>query len=187
MSDCVALRDEFIILVSRVLVKHFTAFAFLKDVVVDHIPHQYSTEMKKKFWNSKSSFAELHINFICCLKKVPLGILTKCENKTEDMVDIIEFAQQQSKMESCRRYSLGVTSSRENMLVITAQEAKAQSSTALGRLQCVIPKVEDWHTLVTFYQVCHSNFTYPSFELFQWKLYVYCRLYGFSYTKTAHS
>ena len=48
MSDCVTLRDEFITLVSRVLVKNFTAFAFLRDAVVDHIPHEYSAQMKQK-------------------------------------------------------------------------------------------------------------------------------------------
>ena len=48
ISDCVTLRDEFIILVSRVLVRNFTAFDFLKNEVVEHIPHAYSAAMKKK-------------------------------------------------------------------------------------------------------------------------------------------
>lgn len=33
---------------SRVLVKNFTALDFLKNEVVDHIPHAYSAAMKKK-------------------------------------------------------------------------------------------------------------------------------------------
>ena len=48
ISDCVALRDEFIILVSRVLVRNFTAFDFFKNEIVEHIPHAYSAAMKKK-------------------------------------------------------------------------------------------------------------------------------------------
>ena len=31
--------------------------------------------------------------------------------------------------------------------------ARLQSSTPLGRLEGVIPKIEDWHALVCFYQV----------------------------------
>lgn len=84
--------------------------------------------------------------------------MTKCENKTEDMVDIIEFAQQYAPQSKDGKLSPilfgGDQLTRER--AVNAQEAKAQSSTALGRLQGVIPKVEDWHTLVTFYQVCHS-------------------------------
>lgn len=34
-----------------------------------------------------------------------------------------------------------------------AQDAQLQASDRLGRLQGVIPKVEDWHALVIFYQV----------------------------------
>lgn len=48
ISDCISLREEFIILVSRVLVKNFSAFDFLKNEVIDHIPHVYSAVMKKK-------------------------------------------------------------------------------------------------------------------------------------------
>ena len=41
VSDCVTPREEFIVLVSRVLVKNLTAFGFLRDQVVEHIPHIY--------------------------------------------------------------------------------------------------------------------------------------------------
>ena len=42
------LHDEFIILVSRVLVAKLKAFQVFSDVVQDHIPHQYSKEMSEK-------------------------------------------------------------------------------------------------------------------------------------------
>ena len=48
VSDCVTLRAEFIVLVSRVLVQNLTAFCFLRDQAVEHIPHTYSAKMKKK-------------------------------------------------------------------------------------------------------------------------------------------
>ena len=34
-----------------------------------------------------------------------------------------------------------------------AQDARLQASDPAGRLQGVKPKIEDWHALVTFYQV----------------------------------
>ena len=43
-----AVESDFITLVSRILVKYLPAFSFLKDVVVRHIPHQYSQEMAQK-------------------------------------------------------------------------------------------------------------------------------------------
>ena len=41
-------RFNYIVLVSRILVDHFSAFAPLKDACIRHIPHKYSTEMSKK-------------------------------------------------------------------------------------------------------------------------------------------
>ena len=48
VNDCVLFHDEFIILVSRVLVAKLKAFQVFSDVVQDHIPHQYSKEMSEK-------------------------------------------------------------------------------------------------------------------------------------------
>lgn len=79
----------------------------------------------------------------------------KSENKAEDMVDIIQYVQQYIPVSNKRKvapiFFRGDQLTRER--AYHAQEAKAQSGTVLGRLQGVIPKVEDWHTLVTFYQV----------------------------------
>ncbi len=41
-------RFNYIILISRILVKHFDAFRPLKDVCIHHIPHGYSGEMRDK-------------------------------------------------------------------------------------------------------------------------------------------
>ena len=81
--------------------------------------------------------------------------MAKSENKTEDMVDIIQHFQQYTPVSDDGRVSPiffgGDQLTRER--AYHAQEAKAQSATVLGRLRGVIPKVEDWHALVAFYQV----------------------------------
>ena len=48
VNDCVLLRDELIVLVSRVLIAKMKVFHAFSDVVQDHIPHQYSKEMSEK-------------------------------------------------------------------------------------------------------------------------------------------
>ena len=40
------------------------------------------------------------------------------------------------------------------------QQAKLQSQDLMKRLQGVIPKAEDWHALVVFYQVFLSLFEF---------------------------
>ena len=48
VNDCILLHDEFIILVSHVLVAKLKVFQVFSDVIRDHIPHQYSKEMSEK-------------------------------------------------------------------------------------------------------------------------------------------
>ena len=48
VCDCVRLRKEFIILVSRILVAKLKVFTVFGDVVSEHIDHQYSNEMAEK-------------------------------------------------------------------------------------------------------------------------------------------
>ncbi|CAC5356294.1 unnamed protein product [Mytilus coruscus] len=58
------------------LVDHISALKDCKEFVTYHIPHQYTEESKKK-------------SVI-----VPLGIMEKDENKTEEMIEVIEHLQQ---------------------------------------------------------------------------------------------
>ena len=88
--------------------------------------------------------------------KVPLGVLLKSEQKTEDVIDIIQHIQQKYTpvTEGGKFQPLlfgGDQLTRER--AFHAQEGKVQSKTPLGRLQGVIPKCEDWHALVVFNQV----------------------------------
>jgi hypothetical protein len=41
-------RDNYVVLVSRILVDYFDAFGPLKDICIKHIPHKYHKEMSQK-------------------------------------------------------------------------------------------------------------------------------------------
>lgn len=47
-ADCAKLRDEFVILIARILLKRLPQFQWLHCVVPEAIPHQYSEEMAEK-------------------------------------------------------------------------------------------------------------------------------------------
>lgn len=92
--------------------------------------------------------------------QVPLEVLLKSEQKTEEMIDVLDTYQQyvQSVSDSdtsgtTRRVLLGgdqLTVERAR----SAQAVRSQSETSLQRLEGLHPKVEDWHAIVNFYQVC---------------------------------
>ena len=80
--------------------------------------------------------------------------LLECEQKSEDMIDILQHIQVFTKIRRRKGVSFiwgGYQSMRERDSA--AQEAKLQSSTVMGKLKGIIPKSEDWHTLV-FYIRC---------------------------------
>ena len=89
------------------------------------------------------------------LLKVPLGVLRKNENVAEDMIDIINHIQ--------KRYVPAVDGKVKPVLfggdqltrerAAHAQDAKAQSVDTMKQLKGVVPKAEDWHTLMCFFQV----------------------------------
>ena len=43
-----SVENDFVVLVSRMVVKFLPAFQMFRDVVVHHIPHKYSSEMAEK-------------------------------------------------------------------------------------------------------------------------------------------
>lgn len=43
-----AVESDFVVLVTRMVVKFLPAFTMFRDVVIHHIPHQYSNEMARK-------------------------------------------------------------------------------------------------------------------------------------------
>ena len=48
VSDCQALRDNYVVLFSRVICETLTAFSSFRECVPKHIAHKYSVEMAKK-------------------------------------------------------------------------------------------------------------------------------------------
>ena len=67
------LREDFKVLVGRVLVSSIPSLAFLKSVIPEHIHHIYEEEMSKKSVN------------------VPLPMQLKDEKKYSDVVDILDY------------------------------------------------------------------------------------------------
>ena len=74
------------------------------------------------------------------------------------MIEILQYAQQYTPMSPTgEMYPIflgGDQLTKER--ASGAQSAKVQSSDPFHRLRGLIPKSEDWHTLVTFYQVLLS-------------------------------
>ena len=110
--------------------------------------------------------------------QVPLGILMKNENKTDQMVDILSHLHQYIplksatkivqvpgtndreviKMENIHHVLLGgdqLTAER----IRGAQNMRKNSTHAAGRLEGFIPVTEDWHAKVCFLQVMSTSNT----------------------------
>ncbi|XP_003729577.2 uncharacterized protein LOC586013 isoform X1 [Strongylocentrotus purpuratus] len=71
-SDETLLRQEYTVIVSRILTRLMPCFQRFAEHVKNHIPHPYFKESKQKS------------------KIVPLGVLMKDDAKTYDMVDILQ-------------------------------------------------------------------------------------------------
>ncbi|XP_066263234.1 uncharacterized protein [Branchiostoma lanceolatum] len=125
------MRREYVVIATRVIPRHLKEFEIFKDVVVAHIPHQYSKEMAEKS------------------TEVPLGLLFKDECKTGDLVDILLHFQNEY-----------VPRQGENMVPIfvggdrlsegnspNIQWAFAEGDTREDRLQGIFVKFEDWHAI----------------------------------------
>ena len=67
------LRDEFTVLLARVIVEYMPAFNLFKQSVQDHIRHDHMLEKKQK--------SQRHC----------LGLLELDENKQQDMVEILQY------------------------------------------------------------------------------------------------
>lgn len=108
--------------------------------------------------------------------QVPLGIIMKNENKTDEMVDILSYLHQYVPMQSETKVAnvpeievreeiqfenihhilIGgdqLTSER----IRGAQGLRKNSVHAAGRLEGFLPMSEDWHAKVCYLQVCIKN------------------------------
>lgn len=76
-SEAIKLREDFKVLVGRILVANIPDLAFLKSILPEHIPHKYQKEMALK-----STI-------------VPLPMQLKDEKKYDDVVDILDNYEQE--------------------------------------------------------------------------------------------
>ncbi len=76
-EESVKFRENLKVLVGRVLVANIPSMSFMKSIIPQHIPHEYQQEMA-----SKSTI-------------VPLSMQLKDEKKYDDVVDILDFYEQE--------------------------------------------------------------------------------------------
>ena len=130
-EDIQCVKNNLVILVSRVLTQYIKELQPLSKVVPKHIMHEYSAEMSKKS------------------EVVVLDVLMKNENCSSDMVDIMKTMQEylgESYPSEHRVASGGDHLTCERQL--GAQRHMMDGDTPVERLELLEPQVEDWHCLV---------------------------------------
>lgn len=60
VSDCAAIRDNYVILAARIIVENFTCFSSWKNCVPKHIVHEHSAVMKEKTVSVRICAYSLH-------------------------------------------------------------------------------------------------------------------------------
>jgi len=97
------LSREFIVVEYRMLCRYLSVFQPFSNIVVHHMPHQYSKERSQ--WSTDVSTHHLPPALLCMLTyylcfteiiflylKFPLGLLFKDKNKTTDLVDVLRLS-----------------------------------------------------------------------------------------------
>ena len=138
-SDIVAVKNNMVTLIGRILTQYFPALAPLSKVVPKHIPHQYSYQMSQK-----SDIAVL-------------DVLMKNEILRSDMLDIMQVLQDylgKNYPDDYRVLSGGdhLTCERQ----IGAQRHMMCGNSRRERLELLEPVVEDWHCVVCLLGVSFS-------------------------------
>ncbi|KAK7146429.1 hypothetical protein R3I93_014006 [Phoxinus phoxinus] len=136
------MRREFIVIGSRMLTKYLSVLKPFSDIVVHHMPHDYTDEM-----------AQRSIDY-------PLGLLFKDENKTTDLVDVLQHLQNE--------YVPNGPDVISNLLVggdrltegncRNIQWAFADGDTKKDRLKGMVFKFEDWHAIRVLFEIHYRIF-----------------------------
>ncbi|VDI08139.1 Hypothetical predicted protein [Mytilus galloprovincialis] len=127
-NDIHHLNEDFKILIQRALVDNIPGLSEYRQVVQYHILHEFSQQAEKKS------------------TVIPLGILEKDENITEQMIDVITHLQQYVPKRDKKLKPLllgGDALSVERGEA--AQKARIDAVTCEDRLDGFIWKSEDWH------------------------------------------
>ncbi|KAK7912487.1 hypothetical protein WMY93_012698 [Mugilogobius chulae] len=125
------IRREFVVLGTRMLTKYLEAFKELSKSVINHIPHQHSEEL-----------AEQSTDY-------PLGLIFKNENKTSELIDALEYLQNEYVPKGPDGMSTVVVGgdrlTEGNSRNI--QWAFADGVTKEKRLEGMVFRFEDWHAI----------------------------------------
>ncbi|XP_069103689.1 LOW QUALITY PROTEIN: uncharacterized protein [Argopecten irradians] len=157
-EDNYTLRKDMIQVVSNILIEHLPSFKVFKDIYPSHFKHEHSAEMAKK-------------SIV-----IPLGILLKNENKTNDMIEILQHLQQyvpgvrpevegihereerNPKMQAIPVGGDQLTCER----IRGAHMARLDGDTPEERLEGLITMVEDFHEKINFLQAMMDRFYKPA-------------------------
>ena len=91
---------------------------------------------------------------IILFMQVPLGVLLRNENRTEDMIEILEEVHQYvPELDGGHRTVFIGGDQLTCERIRGAKKARLQSTTSKERLEGITEKVEDWHALQAYYQV----------------------------------
>lgn len=132
-ADVIAVKENLVILVGRVLTEYFHSLTPFSKVVPKHILHKYSAEMNKKS------------------NVVVLDILMRNEAERKDMLDIMKSLQEylgQNYPDDRPVLSGGDQLTCERQ--VGAQRHVNCGNTVKERMEYLKPVVEDWHCLVAF-------------------------------------
>uniref|UniRef100_A0A1A8Q9J2 DUF6589 domain-containing protein n=1 Tax=Nothobranchius rachovii TaxID=451742 RepID=A0A1A8Q9J2_9TELE len=136
------MRREFIVIGSRILTQHLAVFKSFRNVVVHHIPHQYSEEMAQPSTDH------------------PLGLIFKNENKTTDLSEVLQEIQHKYAPKGPDGVSKilvgGDRLTEANCRNI--QCAFADGNTNEERLEGMVFKFEDWHAIRVLFEIHYKVF-----------------------------
>ncbi|PIK58194.1 hypothetical protein BSL78_04918 [Apostichopus japonicus] len=130
-EDNTLLQTDFAFLWSRVIVNSIPDLESLRTAAVWHIPHPYSEQMQQPS------------------EQVPLGIICRNENKSEEMIAILEEIHNKylpclDDDEATKKLFFGGDQLTDERCR-SAQRARADGDTTLQKLSGLVPKLEDWH------------------------------------------
>ncbi|XP_035658071.1 uncharacterized protein LOC118403462 [Branchiostoma floridae] len=147
------LRNELIIIGSRMVTTHIPALKPFAPAVIHHIPHQYSETM------SQPSTEVSHIKYKWNLA-FPLGLLFKNESVTSDLVDILQHIQTEyvprtpDGMQSIFMGGDRLTEGNSR----SVQWAFGDGENPEDRLEGLIAKFDDWHARRVLYGIHFKAF-----------------------------
>ena len=143
LEEMASLREEFVVLVSRMIVDNLKNFATLKSAVCRHIAHEHSSDMSKK-----SEF-------------VPLGLLDKNENLVAEMMDILKYVRNNYVPYKDGQPVFNVQFTGDQLTAERSRSALASladSSSSFDRVEGLVTHAEDFHCSMNFVDLIFKRY-----------------------------